>query len=351
MLGIAESLSIRVNALIERIGVLRSELFRSVLTKRYELTDAFDSELIDDVQTEFSSFYRAVSSWLRFVFKFKIQSALAATFFALVAAAVLLVGGRRVFRRVFDADPTAEDPSYLSRLSVAFWSTLLPTVAVGVFLVSTIFFFNYFNVLRGDIGIFLNSLFTVIGIVFCVNRLANAVLSPGLPNWRLISIESKSARRWVRLVTAMAVVIGVNNFLAVVNESMNSPLSLTIARSFVATVIVGVLLILIGLLRDEQGVWRPWRTWLRYTAIALGCFIIACRAARLYRPCDLRLASGRGDRHNPASPPISVSCRRVQSARKAALPKPRSVAGSPPIPARKRRRSTSLAWSSASPSI
>ena len=100
------------------------------------------------------------------------------------------------------------------------------------------------------------------------------MLSPGLPNWRLISIESKSARRLVRLVTAMAVVIGVNNFLAVVNESMNSPLSLTIARSFVATVIVGVLLILIGLLRDEQGVWRPWRTWLRYTAIALGCFII-----------------------------------------------------------------------------
>ena len=79
---------------------------------------------------------------------------------------------------MFDADPAAEDPSYLSRLSVAFWSTLLPTAAVGVFLVSTIFFFNYFNVLRGDIGIYLNSLFTVIGLVFCVNRLANAVLSP-----------------------------------------------------------------------------------------------------------------------------------------------------------------------------
>ena len=101
MLGAAESLSIRVNALIERIGVLRSELFRSVLTKRYELTDAFDSELIDDVQTEFSSFYRAVSSWLRFVFQFKIQAALAATFFAVVAAVVLLVGGRRAFSRVF----------------------------------------------------------------------------------------------------------------------------------------------------------------------------------------------------------------------------------------------------------
>ena len=274
-LGAAESLSIRVNALIARIGVLRSELFRSVLTKRYALVDAFDGQLIDDVRTEFDKFYRAVSSWLRFVLQFKMQSAVAATFFALVAAAVLFVGGRRVFRRVFDADPAAEDPSYLSRLSIAFWSTLLPTAAVGVFLVSTIFLFNYFNVLRGDIGIYLNSLFSVIGLVFGVNRLANAVLSPSLPNWRLISIEPRRARRLVRLVTAMAVVLGVNNFLSVVNESMDSPLSLTIARSFLATVIVGVLLILIGLFRDEEGVRRPWLVWLRYTNIALGGFIIA----------------------------------------------------------------------------
>ena len=53
------------------------------------LTDAFDSELTDDVQTEFSSFYRTVASWLRFVFQFKIQAILAATFFAVVAAVVL----------------------------------------------------------------------------------------------------------------------------------------------------------------------------------------------------------------------------------------------------------------------
>ena len=31
---------------------MRSELFRNLLTKRYALTDAFDSELLDDVQDE-----------------------------------------------------------------------------------------------------------------------------------------------------------------------------------------------------------------------------------------------------------------------------------------------------------
>ncbi len=37
VLGLAESLSIRVNGLIEKIGLMRSELFRNVLTKRYAL--------------------------------------------------------------------------------------------------------------------------------------------------------------------------------------------------------------------------------------------------------------------------------------------------------------------------
>jgi potassium-dependent mechanosensitive channel len=274
VLGVAESLSIRVSNLIDRIGVMRSDLFRNMLTKRYELTEAFGSEMLADIRTEVTSLYSAVASWLRFVFQFKLQSFLGATFFALAAAAVLLVGGRRVFNRVFDADPLAEAPSYLSRLSLAFWSTLLPTAAVAAFLASTLFFFNYFNILRGDIGVFLNALFLVIGVVFCVNRLARAVLSPSLPNWRLMSIGSGTARRLVLLVTAMAIVIGFNNFLTVVNDQMGSPLSLTIIRSFFAAIIVGVLLILIGLLKAEEGAWRPWRVWLRYTSIALGAIII-----------------------------------------------------------------------------
>ena len=77
---------------------------------------------------------------------------------------------------------------------MAFWSTLLPTLAVGVFLASTYFLFDYYDVLRGDIGIMLTALFVVIGVVFFVNRLAKAVLSPRLPNWRLIPVETGAAQ-------------------------------------------------------------------------------------------------------------------------------------------------------------
>ena len=274
----AQNLSIRVNGLVDKIATMRSELFRDVLTKHYELTDALSPQAFSDAHEQFTGLYNAVSSWLSFAFKFKFQAILAATLMALALAAVLLIGGRRLFGRILVADPTVEEPSYLSRLSVAFWSTLLPTAALSAFLASAVFFFNYYNVLRGDIGTFLNALLSVIGMVFCVNRLTTAALEPRLPNWRLIPVATGPARWLVGLTTAMAVVLGFNYFLSVVNEKMGSPLSLTIARSFVATIIVGVILILMGLLRPfraKDGSWRPWPAWLRFLAIGLGLFTIA----------------------------------------------------------------------------
>ncbi|PBB78971.1 mechanosensitive ion channel protein [Mesorhizobium sp. WSM3879] len=274
----AQNLSIRISGLVDRIATLRSQLFRSVLTKRYELSDALSPQAFSDAHDQFTGLYKAVASWLTFALKFKFQAMLAATLMALALAAVLLIGGRRLFGRIFEADASVEEPSYLSRLSVAFWSTLLPTVALGAFLASTVFFFNYYNVLRGDIGEFLNALLSVVAVAFCVNRLTNAALEPRLPNWRLTPVATGPARWLVRLATAMAVVLGFNYFLSVVNEKMGSPLSLTIARSFVATVIVGVILILMGVLkpfRARDGSWRPWPAWLRFIAIGLGVSTIA----------------------------------------------------------------------------
>ncbi|MHA6684371.1 mechanosensitive ion channel domain-containing protein [Mesorhizobium sp. A556] len=273
----AQALSIRINGLLEQISTTRSNLFRSLLTKRYTLADTFSGKVFDDAKTDASRFYGAISSWLVFAFKFKLQAVLAATLMALGLATVMLVGGRRVFGRLLSAPSAEQDPSYLSKLSMAFWSTLLPTAALVVFLASAIFFFNFYNVLRGDIGVFLNALAAVVAIVFCVNRLANAALSPNLPNWRLIPVESTPARWLVRLATAMALVIGINGFLSIVNEQIRSPLSLTIARSFLATVVFGVILILMALVRpfrSHEGVWKPWPAWLRYSALAIGLFTI-----------------------------------------------------------------------------
>lgn len=277
LLGNAEDLSVRVHGLINTISTLRRELFTTMLTKRYQLGDAFSGEVGVAVQREFGALYKSISSWLRFVVQFKYNAVLTATFLALLAAAALQFGGKRLFRRLFHRDPEIEDPSYLSRLSVAFWSTLLPSIAVSVFLNATIGLYNYFNVLRGDIGVLLNGVGAVIFIAFFVNRLSHAVLSPDMPAWRVLPIEPRPGRLLVWLMTIMALVVGFDYLMGVISETLSSPLSVTILKSLVAAITVGLLLVLIGTVRpfaDEEGAPRPWPPALRFLFYFLGAATI-----------------------------------------------------------------------------
>jgi small-conductance mechanosensitive channel len=277
-LGVAEDQSIRINTLITRITEMRRELFSRLLTRRYDIDVALAGEVAGAAQVEAAELYRTVSSWLRFVVQFKLRSVLFATFFALMAAAILLIGGRRLFGRLFEPDGDVENPSYLSRLSVAFWSTLVPTAAVGVFLATTYLFYDYFAVLRGDIGTMLRSLFIVIGLVFFVHRLGASALSPRLPNWRLIAVDTRAARLLLWLVSATAVFTGIDVFLSTVYSVLDSPLSLTVGESLIATVLTGILVVLIGLVRPftgDDGQPRRWHPLLRATLFLLGGVTVA----------------------------------------------------------------------------
>ncbi len=272
-LGIAEDLSIRAAGLVTRIADMRRDLFSRLLTKRYDIGISTLSTFGEAAQSEGQRFYRTVSSWVSFVAKYKLSSVLGAAFFALLAAAILLIGGRRLFGEVFRADPEAVDPSSISKLSVAFWSTLLPTTAFGVFLAATFFFFNSFGVLRGDIGVMLRALFTVLGLLFFVHRLGVAILAPQLPEWRLIPVRSGAASTLLWLMSATALVSGVDSFLTAVFESLQSPIELTVAEALIATVIIGLLVIAAALVKpfsDTEGAPMPWPRLVRVFLFLLG---------------------------------------------------------------------------------
>ena len=247
---------------------------------------------------------------------FKLRSVLIATFFALLAAVVLLVGGRRLFGRLIDPDPAIEKPSYLSRLSVAFWSTLLPTAAVTVFLSTTYFLYDYFSVLRPDIGTMMTTLFVVIGVVFFVHRLAQAVLSPKLPNWRLIAVETRAARLLLWLVSATVVFTGIDIFLSSVYQVLGSPLTLTVVESLVATVLTGIPVILMGLVRPFADEGRAPTA--MASAAARGLLSARRRddrgrLARLYRPGALHLDTDGVHRRHPGDDVYRLFCRRARS--------------------------------------
>ncbi len=250
-LGETEDLSVAVSRNIDDIAERRRNLFAADLSKRVDVTSVFSTATVEESSSEFTALGKIVKSWFSFVTRFKFNSMLAACFFALLSAAIMFIGGRRLFGSFYSADAAITEPSYLSRLSVAFWSTLIPSASFAVFLSVTYFLFDYFKVLRTDIRDLMWSAFSMLAMVFFIYRLARAVLSPGLRSWRLVHVEAKPAQFLVYLFTATAFVTGLDGFLAVVNETLGSPLSLTIAKSFGATVLVGLLVVIISLVRPS----------------------------------------------------------------------------------------------------
>jgi potassium-dependent mechanosensitive channel len=273
-LGAAEDLSISVNREIDRVSQKRRDLFSSSLSQRVDVNYAFGSEVIKDAQNEAAAFLRQFKSWLQFVWKFKFGSILAATFFALLAASIILMGGGRLFGSLYSRDREIAEPSYLSRLSVGFWSTLIPTVSFAVFLGATYFFFDYFNVLRSDIRPTVSAFFNVCAVVFFIQRLAQGILSPDLPNWRLIKVAPGPGRILLWLITATAFVTGLDFIGEVLNRTLDSPLPLTIAKSLLATLLVGFLIVTIALVNpvpdDKGGRPQPWPRAVKLFIILLG---------------------------------------------------------------------------------
>jgi len=272
-LGRAEDLAVRINGLINKISMLRRDLFTNLLTKRYELSDAIGKQVISDVLLEGQTLRQRIGSALRFAFRFKLSSVLTATFLALMAAAVVHFGGRRIFGRLITRDPRLEHPPYISRLAVAFWSTLLPAFALGLCFALAVVFYSSYGVLSGDVLAFLAGFLLIIWLGFVINRLSHAVLSPDLPHWRLIRIERRPARVLVWLTTLLAVIVGMDGMAGFISDRLGSPLSVTIVKSLIGAILSSIVIIAIAQVRpfvDKDGTSRRWPSWFRFILYVLG---------------------------------------------------------------------------------
>jgi potassium-dependent mechanosensitive channel len=273
LLGESAQLSQRINGLADEVAARRRQLFSNSLAQRVDVNFAFGSEVSDAAGNEVSALARQFSSWSRFVWKFRYRDILTATLLALLAAVVIVIGGRRLVGDLYRRDPQLTEPTYLSRLSVGFWSTLIPSISVAVFLAATYLLFDYFNVLRSDVRPTIAAAFNVVAIVYFINRLARALFSPDLPSWQLIRAAPNPARILTWLITAAALVRGLDFIGEVLNESLDSPLSLTIAKSLVSIVLVGALILAIAFVNpiasEEDGKPRPWPRAVRILLVLL----------------------------------------------------------------------------------
>ncbi|HEY0124841.1 MAG TPA: mechanosensitive ion channel family protein [Rhizobium sp.] len=238
-----DNLVTATNRLSMQLVEMRRKLFAETLFKRTGISAGTFEDAGAAFVEEGVRFSDAVTSWIGFVLKAKLGSFLAAVFLSFSAAMIFLLGGYRLFRSYYVRDESIENPPYISRLSVAFWSTLIRTLTLVAFLVTSFLSLSNFNVLRPDIAPILTAFFGFIWLVYFVGRLTNAVFAPFRPHWRLVKLSNKGARSLSWCMQAMAVVNGLDYVFDRISESMGSPVVVTVAKSFFAALLIGLILI------------------------------------------------------------------------------------------------------------
>jgi potassium-dependent mechanosensitive channel len=274
----AEDGTLEASSLVERIGVARRDLFASQLSQRVDLVNVFNAQTASDVVAEGRDLSRRVSSWFSFMLRFKWNSLLYATGLALVAALAFLRLGT-VWARPFAKNAAADyRPGYLTRIVSALFATLVPATALAVFLTVVYYSMDWFALLRTDTAEMLAALMRFVWQVFFVYRLALAILQPSREPWRLLSVSGGIAKLLLILATFLAVITGADTLLNAFSTTLSSPFSLTVARSFVFAILIGLLLLAVALLKpfqNEDGTSKPWPSYAWFLIIAAGLAPIA----------------------------------------------------------------------------
>lgn len=268
----AGQLSNSATQVANTITNLRRTLFTQTLFRHTELSGELFADAGNALVAEVRNFRSTLGNWIGFVWKFKKLQLLGALALSVAAAMLFLSGGYRLFGR-FIRRSDQEHPSYIRRLSVAFWSTVIQTVSLAAFLVASFLFLDGFNVLRTDITPIVVTFFGFVWFVNFVWKLTYGVLAPGEPEWRLVRITNRGARLLTLAVLAMAIVNGLDYLLGAISEALNSPLVLTIVKSLLASVIIGLILIAISFIQprlaEGEDLDAPGHRWPRFFPLLL----------------------------------------------------------------------------------
>ena len=263
--GTAEDLSIQATRLSNGITATRRVLFSNTLLKHTDINPDMLADAMNAITLERKAFARSIGGWLSFAWNFKRLQLLSALGLSIVAALVMLVGTRKLFAPFILRGSMVEDPGYLTRLSVAFWSTMIPTIATTGFAATSYFFLQTLNVLRPDIAPLVSVTLAISVALVFVWMLTNAVLAPRESGWRLVHVSDHGAKLLGLSIFAMAVVNGLDYLAGTISEVMGSPIVLTVAKSLIASLIIGMILMAMALIRPVvpagqslHGRGKPW---------------------------------------------------------------------------------------------
>lgn len=278
----AGNLSNTATQLANTITNLRRTLFAQTLFRHTNLSPELFVDAGEAFVTEIRNFGSTMGSWLGFAWRYKTFSLFAAIALSIGAALLFLSGGYRFFGRFIRRDGI-ENPAYIKRLSYTFWSTVIQSVTFAAFLMTSYLFLEGFNILRPDVAPIIATFFGFSWFVHFVWKLTYSSLAPDEPAWRLVKITDRGAHLLSLAILAMAIVNGLDYLLGAVSEALNSPLVLTIVKSLIASVVVGLILIWMSFIKpvmveggqsNEPG--RPWPRYVSLLLRAMGALLLLC---------------------------------------------------------------------------
>ncbi|WP_375622669.1 MULTISPECIES: mechanosensitive ion channel domain-containing protein [unclassified Bartonella] len=273
-----EAIFVAANRIAELSIFQSQEFFKRTLTYRLKFSIPMLKHLGQKTKEASSDFLLLLDSWWNFIFYFKLLQLFLSFLIPLFITLGLSYFSRKVLVHV-DCyfRKSNEEISYLQRLLIAFISVLLPSLVCTLCVYLVLFLFRNFNL---DLGK-LTTVFDMIGyqiiLVFLINRLAIVLLSLNMPHVRLLSIAPSSAYQLVILLTSLGGVLAFDAVLDSIYQIISAPLSLTIAKSFIAVFLVAILLFIISLVplrfrrRRFQGEKKEPYFWPFYIRIPLIC--------------------------------------------------------------------------------
>lgn len=277
----AELLAVRSRDLLERVLQARRSMFINTLTSKR----SFDLNVFQTVWNEgpanLSAVWSTISVWIAGLFTFHIWRTLAVLILAGLVSCMLHML-LRPLRRWLTRVQHDDNPDYLQRVTLAFFSIVLPGAAVAVLAATLHQLLAYFGLYRLHINLLFPAFLTVlVGYAF-VWLLLRAVLAPGDENRRLLNLSDGAARRLMSLGQLMAIIHGLDYFASRAIEIFAMPVEFSVAKSMLATLLIAVTLIAVVTTRlrpsDPEGPrigyrgWHPalyWLIWISIVAIVL----------------------------------------------------------------------------------
>lgn len=248
--SVAEQTSVRAAQLISQIQDIRRSRFASRLFNR--APDVLDLDLWRDFPENFAGMVAAggsaVADWWRSLGmqggRDAQAEALQLIALAIVLCLIFLLLTRRGVAHL-RSWPDGDVPPFWKRAGSAAGVIALRTLPVAVPVVFLYSSLKVSELIDGRIDWVFYTAARAVIVVSAVHALIKTVVAPRNPQWRLIALSDAAAFRVHMLVVALAAVYALNLVTNVLTIVARAPLSLTVAQSFLASLVISGLLIAI----------------------------------------------------------------------------------------------------------